>query len=118
MLYQAANPHGGDLYGRAVTLDFSVNTNPLGTPPAAVKAVEEAARRLCQYPDPYCRELTAALAGHEGVPEAFILCGCGAAELIYAYCGAAKVDRALLTAPTFSEYAAALEAAGDRKSVV
>ncbi len=47
MLYQAANPHGGDLYGRAVTLDFSVNTNPLGTPPAAVKAVEEAARRLC-----------------------------------------------------------------------
>lgn len=114
MLYQAANPHGGDLYGRAVTLDFSVNTNPLGTPPAAVKAVEEAARRLCQYPDPYCRELTAALAGHEGVPEAFILCGCGAAELIYAYCGAAKVDRALLTAPTFSEYAAALEAFGCR----
>ena len=118
MLYQAANPHGGDLYGRAVTLDFSVNTNPLGTPPAAVKAVEEAARRLCQYPDPYCRELTAALAGHEGVPEAFILCGCGAAELIYAYCGAAKVDRALLTAPTFSEYAAALEAAGGAATYV
>ena len=118
MLYQAANPHGGDLYGRAVTLDFSVNTNPLGTPPAAVKAVEEAARRLCQYPDPYCRELTAALAGHEGVPEEFILCGCGAAELIYAYCGAAKVDRALLTAPTFSEYAAALEAAGGAAAYV
>ncbi len=118
MLYQAANPHGGDLYGRAVTLDFSVNTNPLGTPPAAVKAVEEAARRLCQYPDPYCRELTAALAGHEGVPEEFILCGCGAAELIYAYCGAVKADRALLTAPTFSEYAAALEAAGGAAAYV
>ena len=34
MLYQAENPHGGDRYGRAVELDFSVNTNPLGTPPA------------------------------------------------------------------------------------
>lgn len=112
MLYQTSNPHGGDLYGRAVALDFSVNTNPLGAPPAAVEAVEAAARRLCQYPDPRCRELTAALARREGVPEKYILCGCGAAELIYAYCAAAGAERALMTAPTFSEYAAALAAAG------
>ena len=56
MLYQASNPHGGDLYGRAVDLDFSVNTNPLGTPPTVVRAVEDAARDLCRYPDPGCRE--------------------------------------------------------------
>ena len=69
MLYQTENPHGGDLYGRAVSLDFSANTNPLGTPPAVMGAVVDAARLLNQYPDPYCRELVAALAAFEGVPE-------------------------------------------------
>lgn len=112
MLYQSANPHGGDLYGQAVKLDFSVNTNPLGTPGSVVRAVVDAAELLCQYPDPQCRELTAALAAYEGVPEEFILCGGGAAELIYAYCGAIDAGRALLTAPTFSEYASALAAMG------
>ena len=43
MLYQTLNPHGGDLYGRPVTLDFSANTNPLGTPEAVRRAVTEAA---------------------------------------------------------------------------
>ena len=89
MLYQTSNPHGGDLYGRTVKLDFSVNTNPLGTPLSVVRAVEASARNLCQYPDPCCRELTAALAAYEGVPEDAILCGCGAAELIYGHWGGA-----------------------------
>lgn len=82
MLYQTANPHGGDLFGHTVNLDFSVNTNPLGTPESVMQAVVESAGRLCQYPDPGCRELTAALAAREGVPVEAILCGCGAAELI------------------------------------
>lgn len=112
MLYQSANPHGGDLYGQNIELDFSVNTNPLGTPDPVVRAVVEAAGMLCRYPDPQCRELTAALAEYEDVPQAYILCGCGAAELIYAYCGAVRAGRALMTAPTFSEYGAALAAAG------
>lgn len=116
MLYQRENPHGGDLYGGAVKLDFSVNTNPLGTPKAVMRAVVESAELLCQYPDPQCRELTAALAAYEEVPEKFILCGCGAAELIYAYCRSIDAERALLAAPTFSEYETALKAAG-RKPV-
>ncbi len=112
MLYQTSNPHGGDLYGRAVQLDFSVNTNPLGTPSSVVRAVEASAQSLCQYPDPCCRGLTAALSAYEGVPESAILCGCGAAELIYAFCGALGAERALVPVPTFLEYEAALEAAG------
>ena len=44
-----------------------------------MQAVVESAGRLCQYPDPGCRELTAALAAREGVPVEAILCGCGAA---------------------------------------
>ena len=112
MLYQTTNPHGGDRFGRAVRLDFSVNTNPLGPPPAVVRAVEDAAGRLDQYPDPACRALVSALAAHEGVREEQILCGGGAAELIYGWCAALRPRRALMPAPTFSEYAAALEAAG------
>lgn len=114
MLYQTSNPHGGDLYGRRVELDLSVNTNPLGTPPAVMEAVVQSASALCRYPDPYCRELVGALAGYEDVPEDAILCGCGAAELIYSYCQTIRAGTALVTAPAFSEYAAALEAAGCR----
>lgn len=114
MLYQSANPHGGDLFGYDIKLDFSVNTNPLGTPKTVMQAVVDSASQLCRYPDPQCRELVAALAKYEGVPEEFVLCGCGAAELIYAYCGVMGGGKALLTAPTFSEYAAALEAAGGK----
>ena len=114
MLYQTSNPHGGDLYARPVELDFSVNTNPLGTPPAVVEAVRDCAGMLCQYPDPCCRELVAALADREGVEPDAILCGGGAAELIYSYCRAIGAKSALVTAPTFSEYAAALRSEGCR----
>ena len=114
MLYQRENVHGGDLYGRAVKLDFSANTNPLGTPEAVRRAVIDSAGRLNQYPDPCCRALVSALADFEQVPEENILCGCGAAELIFSYCAAARPRRALELAPTFSEYSAALEAAGCR----
>lgn len=114
MLYQANNPHGGDIYGRPVTLDVSVNTNPLGPPPGVVRAVVDAAQLLDRYPDPHCRRLVAALADREGVPEEAILCGAGAAELIFSFCAALRPRTALELAPTFSEYAAALAAAGCR----
>ena len=114
MLYQANNPHGGDIYGRLVTLDVSVNTNPLGPPPGVVRAVVDAAQLLDRYPDPHCRRLVAALADREGVPEEAILCGAGAAELIFSFCAALRPRTALELAPTFSEYAAALAAAGCR----
>ena len=112
MLYQTENPHGGDLYGRPVSLDFSANTNPLGTPPAVRQAVIDSAGLLNQYPDPYCRKLVAALSDFEQVPASYILCGCGAAELIFSFCAAVKPRRALELAPTFSEYATALTAMG------
>lgn len=114
MLYQTPNPHGGDLFGRPVEWDFSVNTNPLGTPQAVVDAVRDAAGRLCQYPDPCCRALVDALADYEGLERTLFLCGGGAAELIYAYCRAIEAGTALVCAPTFSEYETALQAEGCR----
>ena len=101
MLYNTQNPHGGDVYGAAVTLDFSSNVHPLGTPPGVVEAICAAAAQVRQYPDPYCRALTAAIAAHEGVPQPYVLCGGGAAELIYAYCDALRPHLAAEPAPTF-----------------
>ena len=112
MLYQTENPHGGDVYGEEILLDFSANTNPLGTPPGVLAAVEESLAQLHRYPDPYCRRLVRAIAEFEQVPENWILCGNGAAELIYAYCASIGAKQAVELAPTFSEYSLALEQAG------
>ena len=112
MLYQTKNPHGGDIYGGKVLLDFSANTNPLGTPPGVLKAVQDVLTQLHRDSDPYCRSLVHAISEHEGVPEEYILCGSGAAELIYSYCQAVKPVCALELAPTFSEYALGLEMVG------
>lgn len=112
MLYNTRNPHGGEVYSRPVALDFSANINPYGMPPEVAEAVRQSVPLLSQYPDPYCRELVHAIAQHENVPEGMILCGNGAADLIFALCAAEKPRRALLPVPSFSEYRSGLDAAG------
>ncbi len=112
MLYQTKNPHGGDIYTGHVTLDFSANTNPYGTPEGVVRAMQNVMTELHRYPDPYCRKLVQAIADHEFLPPEYILCGNGAAELIYSFCDAIKPRCAMELAPTFSEYALALERVG------
>lgn len=109
--------HGGDKvgfeaeYGRA-PLDFSANVSPLGLPQGVRRAVINALDTADAYPDPLCRALTAALAQHEALNPAWILCGNGAADLIFRLCYAAKPKTALILAPTFAEYEQALCAAG------
>ena len=114
MLYQRKNPHGGDSYVGGICLDFSASINPLGTPKGVLEAMRQSLGEVCRYPDPCCRRLVEAIADAEHVPEGDILCGCGAAELIYAYCGVLRPRIALVMAPTFSEYAQALELVGCR----
>lgn len=97
--------HGGDIYANAgIRLDFSVNTNPLGMPEAAKRALFDAADALSCYPDPQCRALRQALAQKHGVESGMILCGNGAADMIFRVCACVKAKRALTLAPTFSEY--------------
>jgi len=105
--------HGGDIYGNpGVALDFSVNTNPLGMPDGVRLALISHADEYVSYPDPQCRKLRSAIALHEGLPKDMILCGNGAADLIYRLCYAMNLRRALVCAPTFSEYERALEQVG------
>ena len=104
MLYKTKNPHGGDVYGGNIELDFSANINPFGTPESVKAAVTSCTAALSRYPDPYCRSLVSMIADHEGVPKEYVLCGNGAAELIYSYAFAEKPETAAELAPTFAEY--------------
>lgn len=65
-------------------------------------------QQCTQYPDPLCRELRAALAAYEGIPAEQIVCGNGAADLIFRIVAATHPQRALLLEPTFAEYEQAL----------
>lgn len=110
--------HGGDIYGDGdILLDFSVNINPMGMPDRVKRAIAEHIPAYESYPDPLCRALRAALAERHGVDAPMILCGNGAAELIFALCAYLKPLRMLTLAPTFSEYgrAAALYGASVRE---
>lgn len=110
--------HGGDVYRHPDVIDFSANINPLGTPPKVVEAAREAAGKMEHYPDVCCQELKKALAAYEGVEEAWIRCGNGAAELIFSLVLAVRPRRALLYEPTFAEYRQALGSWGCRVETV
>lgn len=102
-------PHGGDIeafercYG-CRPLDFSVNTNPYGLSPAARKAAIGALDHADRYPDPHCRGLVAALARRNGVDSSGVLVGNGATDVTFRLMRALSPARALVCAPTFSEY--------------
>lgn len=104
--------HGGDVYRHPDVIDFSSNMNPLGTPKALIDAVIDSMQRIAQYPDIRCEKLISALSVYEGVKEQQLICGNGAADLIFSLVQAVKPKRALLQAPTFVEYAQALESVG------
>ena len=101
--------HGGNIYQYENCLDFSANCNPLGTPEAVKRAARESLSHIQQYPRVDCGPLRKAIGAYEGVDWQKVVCGNGAAELIFSLCRAAKPKRALIPAPTFAEYEQALE---------
>ncbi len=110
--------HGGDWAGfkaryGAEPLDFSANVSPLGLPPGVRAALADpvAAQR---YPDPLCRSLRAALGQYFSLPAQWVLCGNGAADLIWRLALVLRPQKGLVTAPSFAEYEAALQFEGCR----
>lgn len=106
--------HGGDIYTYKNMLDFSANLNPLGLPGAVLAAAKRGCEQAAAYPDPLCRDLIAALAAHEGVAAEQVICGNGAADLIFRIVWAGRPQAALLVAPGFAEYEQALATVGCR----
>ena len=108
--------HGGDIYSyKEKMLDFSTNINPLGVHPKVIEAAREALSEVENYPDTECRRLRAELSKKHEVPAEHIVCGNGAAEIIFNVVLAKKPKKVLLVSPTFSEYEQAIDVIGAEK---
>ena len=106
--------HGGNIYAYETEygkkpLDFSANVSPLGLPEGVRKAITDSLDHADQYPDPDCTALCNALGEHNGVDPSLVLCGNGAADVIDRLIQTVSPKKALLPAPTFSEYELSLE---------
>lgn len=108
----AVSEHGGDIYFRKIEYDFSANLNPLGMPEGVKNALKNSVDVWESYPDPLCRKLVSALSDFEKISSENIVCGNGAADLIYRIVAALKPNKAVIAAPTFSEYEKALRQSG------
>lgn len=100
--------HGGDIYTNCVTMDYSANINPLGLPEGVREAVYRAADHCFCYPDSQSAALRRKLSEFHNVSAETIICGNGAADLIFQVVSAVRPKEALLIAPSFLEYEQAL----------
>ena len=103
--------HGGDSYAYENITDFSANINPLKVPSEISEAVISSVNALGSYPDWSCKALREKIAKNAGCEADDVICGNGAADLIFSIVYAHRPKQALLTAPCFSEYETALKAA-------
>lgn len=103
------NVHGGDIYTHKGVIDFSANINPLGIPENVIKAAENGIRDSVHYPDVSYYALRTAIAEQENLLSNEILCGNGAADVIFSLIRAINPKKALILAPTFAEYETALK---------
>ncbi|WMJ89522.1 pyridoxal phosphate-dependent aminotransferase [Anaerocolumna sp. MB42-C2] len=108
------NQHGGEIYDKKISWDFSVNTNPFGLPEGVKKTLIRHIDTFALYPDNRCGSLASAIADYERADRDYIICGNGASDLIFRLCYALKPGKAMVTAPAFSEYEKALREAGSQ----
>ena len=99
--------HGGANFLQTkqnVSLDFSVNINPLGLMENVKKNLQEKIDSVISYPDPNCTELTNALSAFRNIPRNQILFGNGASDLIQTFVHALFLRSAIIVEPSFSGY--------------
>ena len=115
-----ANKHGGNLRELArragrdpdQILDFSASINPLGPPDGLRAALARSIDRVVYYPDPDCRELVEYLARRHQVAAEQIVVGNGSTEIFFALARGLALARAIIPVPSYTDYAAAVRAAG------
>lgn len=98
------NIHGGDIYQYENILDFSANINPMGAPESVKKAIADAIGQIGHYPEMYSDSLRKAIGEKYHIDSSQIICGNGAADVIYRYVYAVRPKKILVTAPCFAEY--------------
>lgn len=105
--------HGGDIYRNKIQYDFSVSLNPLGCPEEMEAAIEGAATRIMEYPDPGQESVKSHIASCFGVNPENVICTNGASELFAAIVRMTDPKEALIAAPSFYGYEYALGMAQD-----
>lgn len=103
--------HGGDIYGKHIAIDFSVNINPLGMPGAVEKSLHRAVAESCRYPDMEARKLREAVGRSLAVPVEHLLFGNGASELFMAVAHSLRPRKTVIPVPSFYGYEYAAKAA-------
>lgn len=110
------NNHGGNILEikrkyniEGEIIDFSANINPLGMSNKVKSGMMEAISFVEHYPDITYFDLKNNIKLYENVDIENILLGNGAAEVIFNISRGLKPKKALLLAPTFSEYEESLK---------
>lgn len=93
-------------------IDFSANINFLGPPEIVKEEIKANLDQITNYPEPGAKSLCAKLADYLEVQPSNIIVGNGAVEIIYLISKLIDPERAMVLAPTFSEYEAAIESVG------
>lgn len=96
--------HGGDIYRNHVTLDYSVNMNPLGIPNSVKDALHRAVDRCDTYPDIHVEKLKNAVSEMIGVSGDNLIFGNGASELFIAVVHALQPKKVVIPVPSFYGY--------------
>ena len=104
--------HGGDIYRNQVTMDFSVNGNPLGMAEDIRRALEQAVDKALCYPDITGWAVRQNISRETQVPPERIVCGNGASELFLAIVHALQPKKVCIPVPSFYGYERAAEAVG------
>lgn len=97
-------------------IDFSSNINPLGPSPRAPTLASFSQEEISRYPDPESHKLIEAASKRFGVAPDSIIAGNGSSELFFLFtqyfARQEKIKRALILAPSYSDYERASQAAG------
>lgn len=112
--------HGGNVKAAArkynleldEIIDFSANINFLGPPAVVKEEIKSNLEQIIHYPEPGAKTLCSYLGDYLGVPSQNLIIGNGAVEIIYLISKVINPERALVLAPTFSEYEAAIKSVG------
>lgn len=113
---KAMATHGGEVFRLAAEfglepekiIDFSANINPLGLPCGVDSALHKALQNLANYPEIGAESLRLRLAERHKLGVENVIVGNGSSALIYLLSRAFKPKKALILAPTFTEYERAL----------
>lgn len=104
--------HGGEGDSSQISLDFSVNINPLGMSQKVREAIFSSLDDLQKYPDQNSSALRQKLSQVTKIPQSKLFFGNGASEIISLLVNAIRPKKALLVSPCFSGYERALKAYG------